>query len=42
VPITARTEAAIKHGATREELAEALGVAIAVNVSAYPRAASSN
>jgi AhpD family alkylhydroperoxidase len=32
--ITVHTEAAIKHGATREEIAEALGVAIAVNAGA--------
>ncbi|MDB5366156.1 MAG: alkylhydroperoxidase AhpD core [Rhodospirillales bacterium] len=29
--ITVHTEAAIKHGATKEEIAEALGVAIALN-----------
>jgi AhpD family alkylhydroperoxidase len=29
--ITVHTEAAIKHGASKEEIAEALGVAIAVN-----------
>jgi alkylhydroperoxidase/carboxymuconolactone decarboxylase family protein YurZ len=28
------TDAAVKHGATREEIAEALGVAIAVNAGA--------
>lgn len=32
--ITVHTDAAAKHGATREEVAEALGVAIAVNASA--------
>ena len=32
--ITIHTDAAIKHGATREEIVEALGVAIAVNASA--------
>jgi len=32
--ITVRTEAAIKQGATREEIAEALGVAAAVNAGA--------
>jgi AhpD family alkylhydroperoxidase len=32
--ITVHTEAAIKHGATKEEIAEALGVAIAVNAGA--------
>lgn len=32
--ITVHTEAAIKHGATREEIAEALGVAVAVNAGA--------
>ena len=32
--ITIHTDAAIKHGATREEIAEALGVAIAVNAGA--------
>jgi AhpD family alkylhydroperoxidase len=32
--ITIHADAAIKHGATREEIAEALGVAIAVNAGA--------
>ena len=32
--ITVHTEAALRHGATREEVAEALGVAIAVNAGA--------
>ena len=32
--ITVHTSAAIRHGATREELAEALGVAVAVNAGA--------
>ena len=32
--ITIHTDAAIKHGATKEEIAEALGVAIAVNAGA--------
>jgi AhpD family alkylhydroperoxidase len=32
--ITVHTEAAIKHGATKEEVAEALGVAVAVNAGA--------
>jgi AhpD family alkylhydroperoxidase len=32
--ITVHTDAAAKHGATEEELAEALGVAIAVNAGA--------
>jgi AhpD family alkylhydroperoxidase len=32
--ITVHTEAAIKHGATKKEIAEALGVAIAVNAGA--------
>jgi AhpD family alkylhydroperoxidase len=32
--ITVHTEAAIKHNASREEIAEALGVAIAVNAGA--------
>ena len=32
--ITIHTDAALKHGATREEVAEALGVAIAVNAGA--------
>jgi AhpD family alkylhydroperoxidase len=32
--ITVHTEAAIKHDASREEIAEALGVAIAVNAGA--------
>jgi len=32
--ITVHTEAAIKHGATREEIMEALGVAITVNAGA--------
>ena len=32
--ITVHAEAAIRHGATREEIAEALGVAIAVNAGA--------
>ena len=32
--ITIHTDAAIKHGATREEIVEALGVAISVNAGA--------
>ena len=32
--ITVHTDAAVKRGATREEIAEALGVAIAVNAGA--------
>jgi AhpD family alkylhydroperoxidase len=32
--ITVHADAAVKHGATREEIAEALGVAIAVNAGA--------
>lgn len=32
--ITVHVDAAVKHGATREEIAEALGVAIAVNAGA--------
>ena len=32
--ITIHTDAAIRHGATREEITEALGVAIAVNAGA--------
>ncbi len=32
--ITVHTEAAIKHGATKEEIAEALGTAISVNAGA--------
>jgi AhpD family alkylhydroperoxidase len=32
--ITVHTDAAVKHGATREEIAEALGVAVAVNAGA--------
>ena len=32
--ITIHTTAALKHGATKEEIAEALGVAIAVNAGA--------
>ena len=32
--IVVHTDAALKHGATREEIAEALGVAIAVNAGA--------
>ena len=32
--ITIHMEAALKHGATRDEIAEALGVAIAVNAGA--------
>lgn len=32
--ITHHTDAAIKHGATKEEITEALGVAIAVNAGA--------
>ena len=32
--ITVHTEAAIKHGATKEEIVEALGVAVAVNAGA--------
>jgi AhpD family alkylhydroperoxidase len=32
--ITIHTAAAIKHGATREEIVEALGVAVAVNAGA--------
>jgi AhpD family alkylhydroperoxidase len=32
--IAVHTEAAIRHGATKEEIAEALGVAVAVNAGA--------
>jgi len=32
--ITVHTDAAVKHGATREEIVEALGVAIAINAGA--------
>jgi AhpD family alkylhydroperoxidase len=32
--ITVHTDAAVRHGATREEIAEALGVAIAINAGA--------
>lgn len=32
--ITVHVDAALKHGATREEIAEALGVAIALNAGA--------
>ena len=32
--ITVHTDAAVRHGATREEIAEALGVAISVNAGA--------
>jgi AhpD family alkylhydroperoxidase len=32
--ITVHADAAIRHGATREEIAEALGVAVAVNAGA--------
>jgi len=32
--ITVHTDAAVKHGATREEIMEALGVAIAMNAGA--------
>jgi AhpD family alkylhydroperoxidase len=32
--ITVHAEAAIRHGATKEEIAEALGVAVAVNAGA--------
>lgn len=32
--ITVHTDAAVRHGATREEIAEALGVATAVNAGA--------
>ncbi|HEV3332183.1 MAG TPA: carboxymuconolactone decarboxylase family protein [Bryobacteraceae bacterium] len=32
--ITVHTDAAIKHGASREEIAEALGVAVSVNAGA--------
>ncbi len=32
--ITVHTDAGVKHGATREEVAEALGVAISVNAGA--------
>src|SRR3954471_8667418 len=32
--ITVHTDAALKHGATKEDIAEALGVAIAVNAGA--------
>jgi alkylhydroperoxidase/carboxymuconolactone decarboxylase family protein YurZ len=32
--ITVHTEAALRHGATKEEIAEALGVAVAVNAGA--------
>jgi alkylhydroperoxidase/carboxymuconolactone decarboxylase family protein YurZ len=32
--ITVHAEAAIRHGATKEEIAEALGVAVAINAGA--------
>jgi AhpD family alkylhydroperoxidase len=32
--IAVHTDAALRHGATREEIAEALGVAVAVNAGA--------
>ncbi|MOA57168.1 Carboxymuconolactone decarboxylase family protein [compost metagenome] len=32
--ISVHSQAALKHGATREEIAEALGVAIALNAGA--------
>lgn len=32
--ITVHTDAAVRHGATREEIAEALGVAVAINAGA--------
>jgi AhpD family alkylhydroperoxidase len=32
--ITVHTEAALRHGATKEEIAEALGVAVAINAGA--------
>ena len=32
--ITVHTEAALRHGATREEIAEALGVTVAANAGA--------
>jgi AhpD family alkylhydroperoxidase len=32
--ITVHTEAALRHGATEEEIAEALGVAVAINAGA--------
>ena len=32
--IVTHTDAALKHGATREEIAEALGVAVAINAGA--------
>ena len=32
--ITVHTDAAVKHGATREEIIEALGVAVAINAGA--------
>jgi len=32
--ITVHTDAAVKHGATREEIMEALGVAVAINAGA--------
>ena len=32
--ITVHTDAAVKHGASREEIAEALGVAVAINAGA--------
>jgi AhpD family alkylhydroperoxidase len=32
--ITIHTDAALKHGATRDEIAEALGVAVAINAGA--------
>lgn len=32
--ITVHTDAAVRHGASREEIAEALGVAVAVNAGA--------
>jgi AhpD family alkylhydroperoxidase len=32
--ITVHTEAALRHGATKEEIAEALGVSVAINAGA--------
>ncbi len=32
--VTVHTDAAVRHGASREEIAEALGVAVAVNAGA--------
>lgn len=34
VALTVRTDAAMKHGASREEMAEARGVAVSVNADA--------